>query len=129
MQKSAKTTSLIIALLWVSGLKAQSTGDALLGTWELEDGSVRIQVYNEAPYYTGKIVVQKGSTTAIGNKVLWNMRFDPKENEWNNGKIQMPDMGHPAHCSIRLKDVNTAIVTGYHGFRFLGKSRGLHRLR
>lgn len=130
IQKGSKTISVFLVLLLGSfSLAAQTMADDVTGKWLLADGSTQIEVNKEGDKYVGKITWVKDAVNKkdIGKKVLWDLEYDASDNEWNSGEIQMPDMSHSASCYIRLKDKNTAIVTGYHGLRMFGKSKKLIR--
>lgn len=131
IRQQAKTGVVVSSLFLFSvAAQAQAAGDQLTGNWQLQDGSLRIQVYKEAGKYHGKIYWVKDAArqSDVGKKVLWNLAFDPDEKEWNAGKLQLPGMSHEADCSVTMKDKNTAEVTGYHGLRWLGKKKKLFRI-
>jgi uncharacterized protein (DUF2147 family) len=109
---------------------AQTTADDITGNWQLQDGSKRIHVFKENGKYHGKIywVKEPAKQSEIGKKVLWNLVFDMDDKEWNGGEIQLPDMSHSASCYIKLKNANTASVTGYHGMKLFGKTKTLLRI-
>lgn len=131
IQKKSKTT-LLLAVFTTLSLSSfsQTAADDILGNWLLQDGSKRINVYKENGNYYGKIywVKEPAKQAEIGKKVLWDLTYDAGDKEWNSGEIQLPGMNHSANCYIRLKDKNTAIVTGYHGLRLFGKSKTLSRI-
>lgn len=64
----------------------------------------------------------------IGTIVIWGMRYDAANKEWNGGQIRLPGMDHAAQGYIRLDSEQQLTITGYHGLRWLGKSRTLTRL-
>ena len=109
---------------------SQTDADAIAGNWQLQDGSKKISVVEEDGKYVGKIywVKDPSKKTEIGRKVLWDLEYDADDKEWNGGEIQLPDMGHSASCYIKLKDANTAIVSGYHGVRLFGKTKTITRV-
>lgn len=131
IQKNSKTSVILLFFLLGSFVSsAQTMADDITGKWVLADGTAQIQVIKEGDKYTGKItwVKEVSAKADIGKTVLWDLKFDKGDKEWNKGEIQMPDMSHSASCYIRLKDKNTGIVTGYHGLRMFGKSKVLKRL-
>lgn len=132
VQKQSKTTLMITGLLLINSICfSQTNADDIAGNWQLQDGSKRISVYKENGKYHGKIywVKDAAKQSEIGKKVLWDLEYDADDKEWNSGDIQLPDMGHSASCYIKLKDINTASVTGYHGMRLFGKTKTLLRIK
>jgi sterol desaturase/sphingolipid hydroxylase (fatty acid hydroxylase superfamily)/uncharacterized protein (DUF2147 family) len=131
VQQQSKTTLLMLAFVLAGTLSfAQTTADDITGNWQLQDGSKRIHVFKENGKYHGKIywVKEPAKQSEIGKKVLWNLVFDMDDKEWNGGEIQLPDMSHSASCYIKLKNANTASVTGYHGMKLFGKTKTLLRI-
>lgn len=131
IQEKAKNAILFCVIIFTSFCAdAQSASDKLLGNWQLQDGSMRISVYKEQEKYHGKIywVKDPAKQKYINQLILWDLQFNPVKKEWENGKIQLPEMDHAADCFIKLKASNEVSVTGYHGFRFLGKEKKLTRI-
>lgn len=131
IRENSKTILLIAGMLFINGIAfSQTDADAIAGNWQLQDGSKKISVVEEDGKYVSKIywVKDPSKKTEIGRKVLWDLEYDADEKEWKGGKIQLPDMGHSASCYIKLKDANTAIVSGYHGMRLFGKTKTITRV-
>ena len=118
-------------MLFINGIVfSQTDADTITGNWQLQDGSKKISVVKEDGKYVGKIywVKDMAKNNEIGRKILWNLEYDADNKEWKGGEIQLPGMGHPASCYIKLKDAKTALVTGYHGMRLFGKTKTITRV-
>lgn len=132
VQRQAKTTVMIMTLFLSSiAVSAQTKGDDITGNWQMPDGSKKIIVYKEGEKFYGKVywVKDVSKQPEVGKQVLWNLEYDADDKEWNNGKIQLPDMPHAVSCFIKVKDANTIIFTGYHGLRIFGKSQELKKIQ
>ena len=131
IQKNSKTLLMIAGLLFINGIAFSQTGaDALIGNWQLQDGSKKINVVKENGKYVGRIywVKDPARKAEIRRKVLWDLVYNAADKEWKDGEIKLPDMRHSANCYIKLKDDNTALVTGYHGMSLFGKTKTLMRV-
>lgn len=130
VRQKAQTPLLLLLLLSSSFGVAQIPGDEILGNWQMQDGSMRIEVYKDGKSYSGKIFWLKdlSKKTDVGKKVLWNLTYETSSKEWSGGNIQLPDMDHSANAVIILKDKNTAEILGYHGLRLFGKKKKILRM-
>lgn len=130
LQQKSKTATLILLFVLSIPSYSQNTSDDLIGKWKIDDGSKIISVEKNGGKYIGKIswVRDPNLQSEVGKKIMWDLRFDSKNNEWADGEIQMPDMAHPADVFIKFKNEDVIIVTGYHGMRLFGKSKSFSKL-
>jgi len=117
----AKKMFTVVLLLCSSVVFAQGSADDIVGIWKPENGNKRIELYKRDNQYVGKIVYSK-TPDEIGKEIIWNLVFDKKQQEWNNGQLQLPEMDHAVDCYVTLEDGSVAKITGYHGWRIFGSS-------
>lgn len=131
VQRQSKTAMMITAFSFASlSALAQTNRDDIIGNWQMQDGSMKINVFKENDKYYGKIywVKDMAKQYQAGKQLIWNLQYGDNAKEWNNGEIQLPGMSHAVSCFIKIKDAQTIIVTGYHGSRLFGKSKTLIRI-
>lgn len=131
----------LFAIFSFTTLQAQN--DKIVGIWWNKEKDSKIEVYKKGDKYFGKIIWLKknknddGSTpkrdkknpntklrqrTIVGTNILTNLRWDPSENEWDNGEIYDPRGGSTYSCFAKLQDKNTLFLKGFIGFALIGKS-------
>ena len=120
---------------------AQSSGDAILGTWFTENGKAKVNVYKENSKYHGRIIWLRDSLNAEGKPKLDKHNPDAKlktrtvkgilvvrdfqwegDNLWENGKIYDPENGKDYSCKMTLTDSNTLEVRGFIGISLIGRT-------
>lgn len=116
-----KTISILFAIISFSFNSLAQSPDDIIGIWSNSTKTETIEIYKVSSKYTAKITNSKNKTW-IGKTVIWDLRYDSKEKEWNNGFIQKPDMSHSVSCYISLKSKAQIIISGYHGWRMFGSS-------
>ena len=130
-RKQSRTLSVLIPLLasqFIASSPLQRQ-DALVGNWRLADNRT-IQIYPKADSYEGKIagVDKSAEHPEAGLIVIRNLRYDQARDEWSGDHLQLPEMEHSVQCVVKLKNNTVAVVTAYHGFRWLGKNQLLTRV-
>lgn len=131
IQQTASKPLMVIFLLLIPVMGfSQTKANDIVGTWLMEDGSKKIEVFSEDDRFKAKIVWvnNKDHQHEIGRIIMWNLTFDFDDREWSDGELQLPDMEHSASCFVKMADRNMAIVTGYHGLRFLGQRKKIIRM-
>ena len=130
LQQKSKTLLVILLLTLSKGAFSQHASDDLIGKWSIDDGSKIISVEKAGERYIGTIAwVRDNKLQAeVGKKVMWDLRFNSKNNEWADGEIQMPDMTHPADVFIKFKSKDVITVTGYHGLRLFSQSKSFKKV-
>jgi uncharacterized protein (DUF2147 family) len=123
-----RATTLIMLVCSAIGLSAQSDANTILGKWENSERGHVVEVVQQGDTYSASIL-QSEKAGETGKRVAWGLRFDSKEKEWAGGEVQLPEMKHSASCYATLKGNDTLIITGYHGFRFLGSSKTFKRVK
>ncbi len=127
IQTIAKGIGIISFLFCFSfNLFAQVSSNDIIGKWKNTKTSKSVEVYKTNDTYSAKIInaIDKSQT---GKVIIWNFTFDKAKFEWNGGEVQLPNMAHSANCYIKLRDINTASITGYHGLLLFGSSEKYYR--
>ena len=105
---------------------AQNSSDDIVGKWKNTKTKMTVEVYKTNNKYSAKII-SAPDKSQIGKVIIWDLVFDKDEFEWNSGKVQLPNMAHSASCFVKLKDLNTVNITGYHGLRLFGSTETYYR--
>ncbi len=118
-------------IVYTTQARVNSNMDDILGIWQMENGTLQVEVFKKEGKYFGKItwVKDQSKKGSIGQLVLWNLVYDAESSEWNNGEIRLPEMNHSASCYLKLINKDTIIATGYHGLRMFGKDAKFNRLK
>lgn len=85
------------------------------------DSTRTVRVYNVDDKYKAEIV-RSYKPEELGKLILWDLVYDEQAEEWNDGKIKLPDMSHEVDCFIKMINTDSIKITGYHGWRILGSS-------
>jgi uncharacterized protein (DUF2147 family) len=141
--------SILLLFLLLSGANAvlaQDKADEIIGIWELEDHSSKMEIYKEDGKYFGKLlygedVINENGTSKkdienpdaslrgqniIGSTYIKNLKFDGKE--YDNGNVYDSSTGKTWSCYVRLKD-GKLHFTGYMGVKWLGQTYVYHRIK
>lgn len=138
---------LLSILLLPFTLRAQDA-DRILGLWQNESGDKVVEIYKKENRYFGRIHWLKEpknpdgswrrdihnndpslrSRILLGIDVFKNFRFDPKDNEWDDGEIYSEYSGNTYNAKIWLNENGELKVRGYLGFLwFLGRTNTYYR--
>ena len=119
---------------------AQKASD-ILGVWFNEEKDAKIEVFENAGKYYGKIIWIKNNTnedgtspkldsknpdkelakrTIEGTQILIGLEWD--DDEWDDGEIYDPKSGKTYSCYAELQSENELFVKGYIGFSMIGRS-------
>jgi uncharacterized protein (DUF2147 family) len=133
------TVLLIISLTAFKSVFSQQKTDDIIGIWELEDKTSKLEIYKEDGKYFGKLlygslmVNEDGSNKKdvnnpnpelrdrdiIGSTYVFDLEFD--KDEWNNGKVYDSNSGKMYACYVKIIDGNLHF-TGYMRLRMLGQT-------
>ena len=72
-------------------------------------------------------IINAFDKSQIGKVIICNLVFNKAKSEWNSGEVQLLNTAHSASCNIKLKDIETANITGYHGLRLFGSTEKYYR--
>ena len=124
----------------------QPAPDAIAGTWEADDGSVKLDMYKSgeelrAHFLYGKQVVEADNVTlkkdiknpdpglrsrSLQNIVfIWGLRWT--DGEWSGGSLYDASTGRTYHCKVAIKE-GKMLLRGYLGVSVLGQTTAFHRL-
>lgn len=115
--------------------------DDIVGQWMNDEKSIKVQIEKIGRKYYGKLVwLEKpnkpdGSPKVdefnpdpalrdvpfLGLRILKDMDYKGK-GVWGGGTLYDPEHGKTYGCKITLENQNVAIIRGYIGFSFIGKS-------
>lgn len=124
-----KQLLLILAVLCVGNVYAQTDADKIVGKWmKIPKEDLIIEVYSTDGGYSGKIEWSSDSTKQKGYVILENLKFDDDNNSWENGKILDPRSGSEYKAAAKLKSDGTLEVLGYKGIKMIGSKRSFKRV-
>lgn len=146
MKDKIKFATLIIGIFTTVTSFAQDS-DALLGIWESEHGSVRIQVYKSGNSYDGKLVWLKENTDEYGNpktdvnnpsgtlnqqvkglEVLSGFSYK-NAGVWEGGTVYDPRSGNKYSCKISMSRSDRLEIRAFKGISLIGKTQVWSRVR
>ena len=138
--------SLIIVLLCLTGIQSKENvtpGDRILGKWVSSEKNIIVQVYKSGDTFKGKIVWYKGDDPSkamdewtdkhnpdpalrgrkiLGMDVLRDLKYDAKNNVWEDGMIYEAKTGKEYNASAYIDKQGILRVKGYWHFKFIGKT-------
>src|SRR5688572_3910323 len=115
---------LILAILF--SLKGYSqNADAITGKWlKANKEDLIIEVFKEKGEYKGKINWSKDNGKPVGFIMLEKLKYNQKDNMWEDGVIHDPNSGRTYDASVTMKPDGTIEVTGK---MFFFKSKRIFR--
>lgn len=145
--------SVVSMMLFILGLffaamahAQQASSDAIVGAWEADDGSVKLEMYKagsefEARLLYGNQVVESDNVTfkldtknpnpALRSRSLKNIVFLSglrwEDGEWTGGSLYDGSSGRTYTCKVTIKD-GKMYLRGYLGISALGQTKVFHRL-
>lgn len=102
---------------------AQSSPDAITGTWKNASGSRTIEIYQERGLYYGKTI--KDDKHSGGKVVIRDLKFEP-DNKWI-GKLISSKKQQEYSCTIFLLDLDKMRIEASNGL--IAKSREWRRVK
>jgi uncharacterized protein (DUF2147 family) len=124
-----------------------SQADMLVGKWEADDGSVKLDMYKagsefQARMLYGNQVVEADNVTfkmdtknpdpALRSRSLKNVVIVTglhwADNEWSGGSIYDASSGRTYNCKITISD-GKMNLRGYMGIPAMGQTQTFHRVR
>lgn len=147
MDFKIKFATLIISIFTsVSSFSQES--DDLLGIWQSEHGSVRIQVYKSGNSYDGKLVWLKEDTDESGkpkkdiNNPSGTVKSPPVKGlevlsgfsyknagVWEGGTVYDPRSGNKYSCKLSMSRSDRLEVRAFKGISLIGKTQIWSRVR
>ena len=136
-------------LLFSATVRADDPADGIVGNWLVQSADAVIRIERHGDSYEGTIAWQLHDTygpedgpeldgkpavdrhnpdpalrsrTLDGLRLLWDLRYDPDNQEWNGGRVYDSDNGHIFRCQMRLLDPDHIRLRGYVGITLLGGS-------
>lgn len=122
------------------------SGDAIIGKWEADDQSVKLEMYNagselQARLLYGNEVVESDHVTFkndvknpnpdLRSRSLKNIVFISglhwEGGEWSGGSLYDGSSGRTYKCNVQIKD-GKMYLRGYLGISVLGQTKAFHRL-
>ena len=148
LRQSAVSMMLFVVSLFLTltAHAQQAPGDGIVGIWEADDGSVKLDMYKagaafEARLLYGNQVVESDNVTfkldtrnpdpALRSRSLKNivflsgLRWD--DGEWTGGSLYDGSSGRTYTCKATIKD-GKMYLRGYLGISALGQTRVFHRV-
>lgn len=142
----ALVLTLLVSVMTMYTAKAQMSSDKIIGIWELEDKTSKMEVYKEGNTYYGKLLFGKDvmnedgtskkdihnpnlelrENNIIGSTYITNLKFTGKE--WEEGKVYDSTTGKLWNCYVKIKDEDLHF-TGYWGAKWLGTTYVYKRIK
>jgi len=134
-------------LLLIPALAWADPADAIVGDWLVASGDAVIRIARNGNSYDGHIVWQlhdtygpedgpeldgkpvvdrhnsdptQRSRTLNGLRLLWDLHYDPENQEWNGGRVYDADNGHTFSCQMWIVDADHLKLRGYFGISLIG---------
>lgn len=124
--------TIILGIIFLSiQCQAQKNADAITGRWlSIPKEDLIIEVYKSNNQYKGKIywIRNKNSKTKTGYLILENLKYNSKEQIWENGKIHDPNSGRTYKAIVQIKPDGILDVRGYLGIQFFGTNKYFKRI-
>ena len=117
-------------------------GDVVLGIWQSEHGSGRIQIYKDGNTYNGKLVWLKEANDESGrikldiNNPSKNLRSQPinglevlrnftykDDGVWVDGTVYDPKSGRTYSCKLLMSSSDKLEIRAYMGISLIGKTQ------
>ncbi|MCT4588416.1 MAG: DUF2147 domain-containing protein [Carboxylicivirga sp.] len=137
---------LVVGLTSINSISAQIKADEIIGIWELEDKTSKMEIYKQNARYFGKLlygkdVVNEDGTSKkdtenpdpklrkqdlIGSTYIKDLAFDGKE--YDDGKVYDSSTGKTWKCFVSIKGGDLHF-TGYMGVKWLGQTYVYKRLK
>jgi uncharacterized protein (DUF2147 family) len=148
-RRSAIFTTLLAMRLLVTPavLAQQASADAIIGTWEADDGSVKLDMYRagsefQAHLLYGNQIMEADNVTfkkdtqnpdpALRARSLKSIVFISglhfEDGAWSGGSLYDGSSGHTYNCSAEITD-GKMHLRGYIGLPVMGQTRVFHRVR
>lgn len=133
----------LIFLLFATEKIAAQEHNAIVGTWLIQDNDAKIEIYENAGKFYGKIAWMKFPKDEKGNDkvddknpdpalrsrkkqglvIMSGFKYDASEKEWVGGTIYDSKSGKTYDGYIKLQEDGTLYMKGYIlNMRFLGRS-------
>lgn len=147
MKHSIQLMTVTIALMFsYTTASAQKAADKILGTYSVVSDAtkekVKVKVFQKGDTYqaqivwTEKPVDDKGqprrdilnpdpalrSRTSDQIILVWDMKYNNKDNEWSGGKIYDPDTGKIYKAVFKFENPTNLKVRGYIGMPTFGRT-------
>ena len=128
---------------------AQTGGDLVIGHWLATDNSVAVTVFKDNGEYRAKglwfddrlgsgVPMEKRRDTdnpdqklrtrkIIGMEILEGLKYDPRTNSWENGRIYDATSGRHWDSSATIKN-DIMKVRGFWKFKWIGKSISFRKI-
>lgn len=125
----------------------QANSDEIVGAWEADDGSVKLDMYNagsefQAHLLYGNHVMESDNVTfkkdennpdpSLRSRSLKNIVFISglhwDGSEWSDGSLYDGSSGRTYHCKVEITDGKMRL-RGYLGIPALGQTKVFHRIR
>ena len=142
---------IILIFVYSFGLSfAQVSSDAVLGKWMATDKSVAVEVFKVDEKYRAKVIwfdEKLGSgkpmheriddenpnpslrnRKILGMEVLHGLRYDPKNESWEKGRIYDATSGRTWDSSAKLHN-GILKVRGFWKFKWIGKSLDFKKIK
>jgi len=134
-----------LILLAVTGLKAQTTQNSIVGTWESDEKDVRMEYFQDGDHFSARLlwgnkIVEADGTTSkkdlknpdaslrsrdiIGIVSLTGLKWTGKD--YTGGKIYDPPSGKTYNCKAWVEE-DKLHLRGFLGFSMMGKTVAWHR--
>jgi uncharacterized protein (DUF2147 family) len=123
--------------------------NAICGKWMSANKDYMVLVYRDGNTFKGKTLWYKNTDNSksidewtdkhnpdpalrsrklIGLNILRGLTYSASSNTWENGKIYDAQSGKEWSASVQITKTGSLKVTGYWGFKFIGRSLVFNRV-
>lgn len=138
---------LVLLLAPTAIAQQQAAADEIVGTWEADDGSVKLDMYKEGSEFQAHLLYgnhvmesdnvtfkkdEKNPNPALRTRSLKNIVFVSglhwDGSGWSDGSLYDGSSGRTYHCKVEIAEGKMRL-RGYLGIPALGQTKIFHRIR
>lgn len=124
---------LIIILVLIISIKGFTQSPVeIVGKWiNVPKQNTIVEVYKVGDEFMGKIQWAKDNDERkpVGFTIMDHLRFNPKTNSWEHGKIHDPNSGKTYSATAVIRPDDTLELYAYMGIKLLGTSKIFKRVK
>ena len=130
---------------------AQANADAIIGKWMSADDNLLVEVFKTGNEYRAKLVwfddsddksnpvnqrldkknpdMTLRARKLVGIEVLWNLHYNPSDDEWQDGTIYDSSSGKKWDAKAWINTTGILKVRGYWNFPIFGKNMSFKKVK
>lgn len=100
----------------------------VLGAWISQNKDRTVEVYETDKNSINARIINSKVKGEIGRVIIHGLVFNERKKQYENGRLQLPEMNHEVDCMIIMDGNNKIEVFGYHFWKALGTSEIYNRI-